>query len=141
QTNNCPSTMGINVSCTINVTFTPTAVGSRSASVTLTDNAGNSPQSIPLSGIGQATAAPLVSLNPNSLTFGYQSLGTTSTARSVTLTNIGTAPLSISSIASTGADPSDFIPTSTCPSGSNTLAVNASCTVSVSFLPTLSGAR
>jgi len=141
ETNNCPSAMGINVSCTIHVTFTPTSVGNRSASVALTDNAANSPQSIPLSGIGQATAAPLVSLNPGSLTFGYQSLGTISAAQSVTLTNIGTAPLSISSIASTGADPSDFIPTSSCPSGANTLAVNASCTVSVTFSPTLSGTR
>jgi hypothetical protein len=37
----------------INVTFTPTATGSRSGSLTLTDNANGSPQSVPLSGTGQ----------------------------------------------------------------------------------------
>jgi hypothetical protein len=40
-------------SCTFSMTFTPTAVGSRTGSITITDDAGNSPQSISLSGIGQ----------------------------------------------------------------------------------------
>jgi hypothetical protein len=45
--------MAVNATCTINVTFTPTATGSRAASVTVTDNGASSPQSIPLSGTGQ----------------------------------------------------------------------------------------
>jgi hypothetical protein len=52
QTNNCPGSLAVNASCTMNVTFTPTAVGSRSASVVITDNAQNSPQIILLSGTG-----------------------------------------------------------------------------------------
>jgi N,N-dimethylformamidase beta subunit-like protein/Big-like domain-containing protein/HYDIN/CFA65/VesB family protein len=141
QTNNCPGTMGSNISCSINVTFTPTAVGDRSATVTLVDNAGNSPQTAALSGVGQTTAAPLVTLNPTSLGFGVQNVGTVSPVQTVTLSNIGTAPLSISSIASTGANPSDFSPTSNCPTGSNILPVNAFCTISVTFSPTLAGTR
>src|SRR2546423_10934727 len=46
QTNNCPlspSTLAANGTCTINVTFTPTATGSRSATLTSTDNASKSP--------------------------------------------------------------------------------------------------
>src|SRR5205814_1022856 len=53
QTNTCPSsssTLAPGASCTISVTFTPTATGSRSASVTITDNAAGSPQSVSLSG-------------------------------------------------------------------------------------------
>jgi hypothetical protein len=40
-------------SCTINVTFTPTAVGARSGTLTITDNGVNSPQTIALAGTGQ----------------------------------------------------------------------------------------
>src|SRR5205823_220093 len=50
QTNNCPSTVAASASCTISVTFSPTATGTRSASVTITDNAAGSPHSVSLSG-------------------------------------------------------------------------------------------
>ena len=56
QTNTCPlspaASLQAGYSCTISVTFTPTAKGSRSASVVITDNAQNSPQTISLSGTG-----------------------------------------------------------------------------------------
>jgi len=47
-----PSTLAAGSSCTINVTFTPTQAGARSASLTITDNATGSPQSVSLSGTG-----------------------------------------------------------------------------------------
>jgi hypothetical protein len=40
-------------SCTITVTFTPSATGARSATVSVVDNAGASPQTVPLAGTGQ----------------------------------------------------------------------------------------
>jgi uncharacterized repeat protein (TIGR02543 family) len=52
ETNNCPASLGVRSSCTINVTFKPLARGSLSGSVVITDNALNSPQSISLSGTG-----------------------------------------------------------------------------------------
>ena len=55
QSNTCPSsssTLAAGASCTISVTFTPTAAGSRSANVTITDKASGSPQSVALSGTG-----------------------------------------------------------------------------------------
>jgi Cep192 domain 4 len=55
QTNDCPilGTLAAQKSCTINVIFTPTDTGRRSASVTITDNASNSTQqSVVLSGTG-----------------------------------------------------------------------------------------
>jgi N,N-dimethylformamidase beta subunit-like protein/HYDIN/CFA65/VesB family protein len=140
QTNNCPTTLAINASCNISVTFTPSAVGSRSASVTLTDNANNSPQNVGLSGTGYVPA-PIVSLSPAGLSFGNQNVGTTSAAQTVTLTNTGTAPLSISSIGLTGTNAGDFAETNTCPSGGNTLAVNASCSISVTFTPSAATSR
>src|SRR5207237_10568239 len=98
------------------------------ASVSIADNAAGSPQSVSLSGTG---TAPAVTLNPTSLTFGNQPTNTTSSARTVTLTNSGTAPLAISSIGITGTNASNFAQTNNCPTGSSTLAVSATCTISV----------
>jgi hypothetical protein len=53
QTNNCGASLAASATCTINVTFTPTAGGSRTGSITLTDNAGNSPQTVALTGTGE----------------------------------------------------------------------------------------
>lgn len=52
QTNNCSSTLAVNSSCTITITFTPVSSGARTGSIVLTDNAGDSPQSISLTGTG-----------------------------------------------------------------------------------------
>jgi hypothetical protein len=52
QVNTCGSTLKVNQSCTIIVTFTPTATGTRTGDVTLTDNAPDSPQTAPLTGTG-----------------------------------------------------------------------------------------
>ncbi|HTW22945.1 MAG TPA: LamG-like jellyroll fold domain-containing protein, partial [Candidatus Baltobacteraceae bacterium] len=52
ETNNCPSTLAPNGSCTINVTFTPQNTGSLNSSLQVTDNAPASPQPVALSGTG-----------------------------------------------------------------------------------------
>ena len=143
QINNCPmgsNTLAAGSSCTISVTFTPGGIGGRSANLTFTDNAAGSPQSVALSGTG-AVAAPVVSLSPTSVSFGSVSVGSSSAAQTITLTNSGTTPLSMSSIALTGTNASDFAQTNTCPSGSNTLAAGSSCTISVTFAPGGSGGR
>ncbi|HET9999315.1 MAG TPA: N,N-dimethylformamidase beta subunit family domain-containing protein [Ktedonobacteraceae bacterium] len=143
QTNNCPaspSTLAINASCTVNVTFDPGASGSRSASLTLTDNSADSPQTVALSGTGVATA-PGVGLSPGSLSFGNQNTGTASTAQTVTLTNTGNAVLTINSITIAGTNAGDFGQTNTCPISPSTLAVNATCTISVTFTPAANGVR
>jgi hypothetical protein len=141
QTNNCPispSTLAAGASCTISATFTPGAAGSRSASVTITDNASGSPHTVGLSGAG---TAPAVTLTPTSLTFAGQTVGTTSAAQSSTLRNSGTAPLTISSIVMAGTNSADFAQTNTCPLSPATLAVNATCTISVTFTPGATGSR
>jgi hypothetical protein len=53
QTNNCGSTLAVNASCNISVTFTPTAGGTRSAIVQIADTAPGSPQTVTLTGTGQ----------------------------------------------------------------------------------------
>lgn len=143
QTNTCPSSpvaLPVGASCTISVTFSPSVAGSRNASLSIVDDAANSPQSIALSGTG-TTPAPAVSLTPTSLSFGSQVVGSTSPAQSVTLTNAGTAALTLTNIAVGGTNASDFAETTTCPSGPSTLAVGASCTISFTFSPSASGSR
>jgi len=131
QTNNCGKTLAAGASCTITVTFTPTAKGTRTANVGVTDNAAGSPQTVSLTGTG---LAPFVKLTPTSLTFSGQQVGTTSASQKVTLKNTGTATLTINSIAASG----DFAQTSTCGSS---VAINASCTITVTFTPTAEGTR
>jgi len=135
QTNSCGSSVAAGAFCTVSVTFTPTATGARSASVSITDNAAGSPQTITLSGTG---ILPTVSLSPATLTFATQNLNSTSAAQPITLTNSGSALLTISSISITGANAGDFAQTNTCGS---TLAAGASCAISVTFTPTASGSR
>jgi uncharacterized protein (TIGR03437 family) len=52
QTNNCGTSVAAGAACTINVTFTPTALGSRTGNLNLTDNASSGTQSVPLTGSG-----------------------------------------------------------------------------------------
>jgi hypothetical protein len=81
---------------------------------------------------------PLVSLSPTSVPFGNQPVNTTSGAQTVTLTNPGTAVLTITSITLTGTNAASFSTlNSTCGSS---LGVNSSCTIQVTFSPTVAQA-
>jgi hypothetical protein len=91
------------------------------------------PQSVALSGSGTAALAPVVSLNPASLSFADQQVDTTSAASTVTLTNSGDATLTINSIGVSGTNIGDFALSHTC---SSLLAAGASCTIRVTFTPT-----
>ena len=88
----------------------------------------------------QASSAPAVSLSPTSLTFASQSTGTTSASQTLTATDTGTASLFFNNVAIGGADPLDFTIVDDQCIGT-TLAVGASCTVSVTFSPTTTGTR
>jgi lysophospholipase L1-like esterase len=130
-----PASLAPGASCTLSASFQPTATGSRPAAVTITDDAPDNPQSLPLSGTG---TQPALTLTPTSLAFGSQLQGTTSAPQSATLRNSGTASLAISSITLGGANASDFGVSNNCPAS---LAVNATCTVTATFTPSAQGSR
>jgi hypothetical protein len=132
QTNTCGSSLASQSSCTITVTFTPSGAWTRSAGLLMTDNAAGSPQVAGLTGSG--TSGGVVGLSTSGLTFRAQLAGTTSSLQSVTLTNSGTAPLSIQSVAVAG----DYAETNNCGSS---LAASAACTINVTFTPSASGNR
>ena len=135
QTNNCGSSVAAGANCTINVTFKPSAAGSRSAALAITDNATGSPQSASLSGTGVSTG---VTLSPSSVAFGNQAVGAASSAHTVTLTNSGSSTLSISGIAVFGTNASDFAQNNTCGSS---VAAGGTCNIVVLFTPSALGAR
>jgi hypothetical protein len=132
QTNTCKSPIAVRASCAISVTFTPTALGSRTGTVRASDNASGSPQTVTLIGTGTE-----VKLSTTKLTFPATAVGKVSAAQTVTLTNVGTTVLSISSISLTGTNPVDFAETKTC---GGTLAAGASCAIRGTFQPKVKGA-
>jgi Putative Ig domain/HYDIN/CFA65/VesB-like, Ig-like domain len=82
--------------------------------------------------------APAVAFTPTSLTFAAQAIGTTSAPQSITVTNTGNAGLFINSAAVPNT--LDFTEVGDGCSGL-TLAAGTSCSVSITFTPTLSGTR
>jgi hypothetical protein len=63
QTNNCGLSLGMLSFCTISVSFTPTVLGARSGSLSISSNAAISPRNIALSGSGRSALAPICSLS------------------------------------------------------------------------------
>jgi hypothetical protein len=131
-------------SCTININFTPAATGARSATLTITSNATNSPTSTSLTGTGVVPGALITP--PSPFGFGNQTTGTTSSpAQIFSVSNIGGAPLHITSVALGGNDPTQFVFANSGPGSCAppvTLpATFGLCTFTVAFSPTTSGAK
>jgi hypothetical protein len=58
QANTCGASVAAGANCAISVTFTPAAMGTRSASLAVTDNGSGSPHDVSLGGTGLAAATP-----------------------------------------------------------------------------------
>src|SRR5207249_77908 len=99
QTHTCGSSLVPGASCSISVTFKPIASGTRTAALSVSDNAAGSPQKVSLSGIGTTAK-----LSPTSLNFGSVGLGAMSLAKTVTLKNVGSTTLTINGIAVSGTN-------------------------------------
>ena len=137
QTNNCGSVVPAGGgTCTFQVTFTPTQTGAVTDQITISDDAAGSPQTITLTGSG-VTSAGTLSVSPTSRTFAALTVGQTSSAQTVTLSNTGNTAINISSITASG----DFAETNTCGTLPAVLNVGATCSISVTFTPTSTGTR
>ncbi|HEY6290618.1 MAG TPA: choice-of-anchor D domain-containing protein, partial [Terriglobia bacterium] len=140
QTSNCGTSVSAGKSCTITVTLNPSAGGTLSGTLTITDNNNNvagSTQTVSLTGSG---TGPFAQLAPTNLSFGGVLVSSKSPTQTVTLSNGGTSALTISSstIAITGAAPTQFSQTNNCPAS---LAVGSSCAITVTFAPTTGGTQ
>jgi hypothetical protein len=119
----------------VSIKFTAGLIGAESASLVITDNASNSPQVVSISGTG----GPQVSVSPTSEKFLATAVGTTSASKTITIKNHLKTTLTISGISFTGTNAGDFAESATTCTGS--LAALSSCTFSVTFTPTATGAR
>ena len=140
QTNNCGNAIAAGSNCTIEVTFTPTAVGAASATLTVEDDASNSPQTAGLTGTGAALSGgtPVGIPSPSNLYFGAAVVGGSSGALTVTLTNGGNAPLTLSANPTVAAPFALAATGNTCTSGAS-LSPGSSCEVSVTLNPIAAG--
>jgi hypothetical protein len=131
QTNDCPQVLLAATNCFLSITFTPTAGGTRTGKITITDDSPGSPHVMNLTGIG---LVPQANLSPSMLSFASQLVATSSPAETVTLTNPGGATLNITQISVSG----DFGETNDC---GISIGPSVSCQVIVTFTPTIAGAR
>jgi hypothetical protein len=132
QTNNCPPSLGPGASCLLNVFFSPTAQGSRTANVSIADNAAGSPQAIPLIGTGTQAGISL----PSSVAFGSQLVGVSGSPVPVIVTNNGSGTLLVSAASIGGANAGDFtIGTNSCVGPNVMIAPAGTCTVQITFTP------
>jgi hypothetical protein len=125
-------------SCTVTVRFSPTTAGSKSATLLVSHSGLNSPASVALFGQGIAVPLPAVSINPASVSFASQAVGTVSAPVVVTVQNTGNADLHVASVTLIGANPADFLLANGC---ALPVIPGGSCTLQVSFAPTAGGAR
>ena len=121
-----------NATCTINVTWTPSEGASlpETGTVTVSDNAQN--QGSQIFGLtGGVTATVMVA--PPTLSFGNQAINTSSAAQTITVTNTGSGNLMVPSVVVSAP----FAETNTCTA--NPIAPAGTCTISVTFNPTVAG--
>jgi hypothetical protein len=131
--NTCGTSVAAGATCTFAVAFTPLAqsLGLIQGLVNITDNAGDSPQPVTLS--GTAINGPFASISPLNLFFAPEAAGATSPPQTVTITNTGTAPLVFTSVANLNGD---FKLTNGCTAS---IPVNGMCTIMVTWTAPAAG--
>ena len=138
-TTNCGATLTMGASCAISVIFLPQSVSALSGTLIVTDNSGLSgagtvQQTVTLNGTGVAFQGPRASASPGMLQFAPVVVGQTATPETVSLSNTGTQPLTITGVALGAGSASSFSLTGN--DCGMALAAGASCTISVGYAPT-----
>jgi hypothetical protein len=134
ETDNCvAAVVAAAATCAVQVTFLPSAVGTRSGVLTLYGNVAGGQATAALTGIGAPAAA--IVLNPIAVTYSGTNVGSASIAQNITISNTGGVTATLQTPVVTG----DFaIVANTC---GPTLGASSGCTVSIVFQPTASGTR
>ncbi|HEX3985959.1 MAG TPA: Ig-like domain-containing protein [Acidobacteriaceae bacterium] len=132
----CGSSLGPSATCTIYMTFTPTASGSRTGLLTIADSADSAPVSVHLQGTGAGQAM----VSPASINFGNVADNQTSAVRTFTLTNNQSSTLTIASTTGFANGFALSPANTTCTTTNGTLGAHASCVIAVTFTPSNSGA-
>lgn len=136
EADDCPASLTNGTTCTMYVYFVPTASGTLNGNVTVNSNGYFSQvNTVNLVGLGSS-----ISLSGAPLAFGSQLVKTTSTAKTVTVTNTGTAAVKMGTITLTNT--TDYaLSANTCPASGSNLNAASSCTISVTFGPKSTGLK
>ncbi len=126
----CVSALNPGGACTVNVTFTPTALGTQTGTVTVNSNASNGPQVVNLTGNGFAGAA----LSCSNCVVGRFVVGSGGGEKIITLANAQNVALTNISISITGSN--DYSQTNTC---GTALGARQTCAITVTFTPSIVG--
>jgi hypothetical protein len=136
QTSVCVTQLLPGKSCTVLVSFAPTATGTSNGSLTITDTASATPQVVPLTGMG--VNGPFVQIPSGEIGFEAKAVGLQSQSQRISFENTGNALLLVSSVTISGANPGDFINTG---DPCTSIPVGSACTPIISFMPTAPGLR
>jgi hypothetical protein len=139
SSNTCGSSLGAGAQCSFKIAYTPAGAGADNAGLTVAFTGGSSVQ-ITMSGTGVAAAPPAnpaaLSVSPTALSFGSVTVGQSSGAQSLVVTNVGGSTGNGMGIAN--GNPSEFVlSNNTCGSS---LAAGASCSFKVTYTPSGVGA-
>ena len=128
----CGATLAAGASCNVSVTFSPTSIGAKQASVQVVSSVGT--QAITLTGTG---ALPAFTLSGQSVAFGPVTVGN-NLSKTITLQNSGSVPLANVVVGLGGVNAGDFTATNGCAA---VLASTGSCTINVTFTASSVGSR
>lgn len=128
------TTIAPRATCTLLVTFTPSARGARSGVLTLRTATESQPYVVALSGDGGANPTPALSVSPARIGFGNALVGPPGAATSIDLVNVGEVPVVLGGF----TVPGDFLVANRCP---GTLAAGQRCQMDVRFYPRALGLR
>jgi hypothetical protein len=134
----CGTSLPAGGSCVAPVTFAPVVSGSQNGTVVISSTSLGVP-AVRVAASGTGLTPPSLSLNPMSVTFPGTGIGTASAGQTITVTNPGGEPLTGLTFAVSGAAAGDFAASSS--DCATSLAGGQSCSVLVSFTPTLAGGR
>jgi hypothetical protein len=138
QTNDCPAALASNASCTITITATSPDYDQKTAELQIVSNDPKNPTTIVR--LKAKAKPPKITKKPGSLNFGKVSLSN-SADKTLTVTNKGVTDLIIGSCTITGDHPGDFSPFHSDTCSGSTLASGQTCTLAVTFVPSVTGKR
>jgi mono/diheme cytochrome c family protein len=135
----CGASLAVGASCVVPVRFAPAVEGAASGALAVTSNAPALQVGISGTGTKQATGTPALS-ETGPVAFADTQVGSSAAIHTTTLSNSGSAALTISTLTLGGNQPGDFVVGGTC-AANGAVAPGASCTVTTAFKPVAAGAR
>jgi hypothetical protein len=130
----CAVTIAPGNSCSFPLIFNPTVANNSYGTLTFSSNAAVAQTILPITGDAIVSTGPAVTLSSQSEDFGSVQIGSTSSQQMLTVMNVGNAPLTVTSVTTSGT----FAQTNNC---NTSVLQNEDCTIVLTFSPTAAGTQ